>query len=124
MPLVVAFVFLIPNLLRFIYSEAFIRSSEYTDYAIISSIAIICSNCMGMVLLAKQNAKIFLISSLICNVIILGINILMYKVWELTGLNLCYAVNGLFHLLMYLIIRKIEYQISFSRTTVFNLAIC
>lgn len=124
LPLVVAFVFLIPYFLRFLYSEAFIRSSEYTDYAIIGSIAIICSNCMGMVLLAKQNAKIFLISSLICNVIILGINILMYKAFGLTGLGLGYAFNGLFQLLMYQIIMKIEYQISFSRTTVFNLAIC
>lgn len=124
LPLVVAFVFLIPYFLRFLYSDAFIRSSEYTDYAIIGSIAIICSNCMGMVLLAKQNAKTFLISSLICNVIVLGINILMYKALGLTGLGLGYAFNGLFQLLMYQIIMKIEYQISFSRTTIINLVIC
>jgi hypothetical protein len=124
LPLVVAFVFLIPYFLRFLYSDAFIQSSEYTDYAIIGSIAIICSNCMGMVLLAKQNAKTFLISSLICNVIVLGINILMYKALGLTGLGLGYAFNGLFQLLMYQIIMKIEYQISFSRTTIINLVIC
>lgn len=124
LPLVVAFVFLISYFLRFLYSDAFIRSSEYTDYAIIGSIAIICSNCMGMVLLAKQNAKLFLISSLICNMIVLGINILMYKTLGLTGLGLGYALNGLFQLLMYQIIMKLKYQISFSRTTVFNLAIC
>ena len=52
LPLIVSFVFLVPYFLRILYSDAFLSASQYTDFAIIGSIAIICSNCMGMVLLA------------------------------------------------------------------------
>ena len=124
LPLVVAFVFLIPYFIKFLYSEAFMQSAEYTDYAIIGSIAIICSNCMGMVLLAKQNAKIFLTSSLISIIIILAINILLYNSLGLMGLGIGYAVNGLFQFAMYEIIMKICYKISFSKAVFFNLSIC
>lgn len=124
LPLVVAFVFMIPYFLRFLYSEAFIQSAEYTDYAIIGSIAIICSNCMGMVLLAKQNAKVFLTSSFIGCVITLTINILLYNIMGLRGLGIGYAFNGIFQFIMYQIIMKKKYQISFSLITLLNLAIC
>lgn len=124
LPLVVAFVFLIPYFLRFLYSEAFIKSAEYTDYAIIGSIAIICSNCMGMVLLAKQNAKVFLTSSLIGCVITLTINILLYNIMGLRGLGIGYAFNGIFQFIMYQIIMNKKYHISFSRITVCNLVVC
>lgn len=124
LPLVVAFVFLIPYFLRFLYSEAFLPSAEYTDFAIIGSIAIICSNCMGMVLLAKQSAKLFLTSSLAGNVIILAVNIMLYNYIGLKGLGIGYAFNGLFQFIMYQAIMKIKYGISFSCATLFNLVVC
>ena len=80
LPLIVSFVFLVPYFLRILYSDAFLSASQYTDFAIIGSIAIICSNCMGMVLLAKQNSRLFLISSFVCCFVILGLNILLYNI--------------------------------------------
>ena len=121
LPLIVSFVFLVPYFLRILYSDAFLSASQYTDFAIIGSIAIICSNCMGMVLLAKQNSRLFLVSSFVCCVAILGLNILLYNIWGLIGLGIGYAVNGLLQVLVYQYIMSKYYGISFNRSVIFNL---
>lgn len=123
LPLIVSFVFLVPYFLRILYSDAFLSASQYTDFAIIGSIAIICSNCMGMVLLAKQNSRLFLISSFVCCFVILGLNILLYNIWGLIGLGIGYAVNGLVQLVMYQCIMSKRYGISFDRSVVLNLVL-
>ena len=54
-PLVVLFMFAMPLFIRILYTEMFLQSMEYIQYAIFSILITIYSNTMGMILLAKHN---------------------------------------------------------------------
>ena len=110
-PLVILFVFLAPFVIPFLYSKDFIVSISYTDYAILGSIIIIVSNCTGMILLAKQVAKIFIVSVLLQRLFLIGIYILNYKYWGLLGLGFAYIISGVVHILFMSVILKWKYNI-------------
>ena len=75
-PIAVLFVFLSPFIIQILYSKEFIQSILYTDYAILATILVVCSNNMGMILLAKQAAKIFTVYSLAHRLLFLPIYII------------------------------------------------
>lgn len=121
LPLMVMFVFLAPYFIRFLYSESFLSATSYLDFAILGVIAVICSNSMGMILLAKQASKVFLISSAVGNTVILGLTLLLYSIAELKGLGIAYAFNGIMQFIMYDRIMWHYYQIKFSKLIIFTL---
>lgn len=114
LPLVVIFIFLAPIFLRFLYSDKFIIATDYLDFAVLGTVTMIASNSMGMILLAKQKSKLFLWSSLICNIIILIVNIVAYNLLGLTGLGIAYMINGIIQFIAYDIIMWYYYKIRFS----------
>lgn len=123
LPLVVVFIFLSPFFLTFLYSADFVIASQYIDYAILGTIVIICSNCMGMILLAKQRPKLFLTSSLIMNVVLVGVNILLYKYLGLTGLGMAYFFSGLMQLIVFNCMMKWKFSISFNRSVLLKVVV-
>lgn len=96
-PLVVLFVFLSPLFIKVLYSDEFYMANNYTDYAMIGTIITIVSNCMGMILLAKQASNIFIWSVLIQRIILLGIYLVLYHYFGLFGLGISYIILGLVH---------------------------
>ena len=122
LPMMVLFVFLAPYFIRFLYSDRFMSATSYLDYAILGVISTICSNSMGMVLLAKQASKIYLISSAIVNAVILGLTIILYNVAGLPGLGIAYASNGVMQFIMFDRIMWYFYRIRFSRILICTLA--
>jgi len=115
LPLMVLFVFISPYFVKFLYTDGFINAVDYLDFAILGTIAIICSNSMGMILLAKQESKIFLISSAIGNVVVLSVTIALYNLMGLSGLGIAYAFNGIMQFVMYDIIMWHYYKIRFNK---------
>ena len=97
-PLVVLFVFLSRFFIRILYSEEFEVSNQYTDYAMIGTILTVVSNCMGMILLAKQAANIFVISVLCQRTLLVGVYLLLYNYFGLLGLGWAYICTGVVHL--------------------------
>ena len=122
LPMMVMFVFLAPYFLQFIYSEFFLLTTSYLDFAILGVITTICSNSMGMVLLAKQASKLFLISSALGNVVVLSFTLLLYNILGLSGLGIAYALNGIMQFMMYDRIMWHYYQIRFSKQLIYTLA--
>ena len=116
LPLVVLFVFLSPFFLTFLYSSDFIIASQYIDYAILGTIVIICSNSMGMILLAKQRSKLFLTSSFLMNPIIVTFYILLYRYYDLAGLGIAYFLSGFMQLVVFNLMMKWKFSISFSKS--------
>lgn len=99
-PLVILFVFLSPFFIDILYSKDFYATNDYTDYAMIGTVIIVVSNCMGMILLAKQASNIFILSVLIQRIIMVGLYLLSYKYLGLLGLGLSYVMHGVIHLLL------------------------
>lgn len=119
-PLVVLFVIFSNFFFSFLYSEEFVAGTEYVNLAVMGTVTIICSNCMGMVLLAKQKYKAILISSLVLNIFILTGNLIMYRLWGLKGLGWGYFFSGFLQFVVYDGMMFYRYHIRFNRTVMFN----
>ena len=113
-PLVVLFVFLSPIFINILYSSEFYETNNYTDYAMIGTVIIVVSNCMGMILLAKQASNIFIWSVLGQRILLIGVYILGYSKLGLTGLGLSYIGTGLVHILFMMTILGHFYGIKLS----------
>lgn len=111
LPIAVLFVFFSPFFLQLLYTKEFIAVISYTDYAILGTIIIVVSNCMGMILLAKQASNIFIYSALIQKVVLTIVYILAYKYVGLFGLGLSYVVTGVIHISLMSIIIGYTYKI-------------
>lgn len=123
LPLVVTFLFLSPFFLSFLYSSEFVVATQYVDFAILGTVLIICSNSMGMILLAKQEAKIFLLSSFITNTVVLLLYIWLYELYSLKGLGIGYFLSGLIQFVVFNHLMKAKYGICFNRTVICRLCI-
>jgi len=120
-PLVVIFVFFSPVFINILYTPDFQASINYTDFAIIGSVIIICSNCMGMILLAKQASSIFLVSVIGQRIICLAAFILLYQLFGLKGLGYAYIFLGVLHIVLMSIIMKVKYNIQFNTKVLIQL---
>ena len=116
-PLVVLFVFLSPLFILILYSSEFYAANQYTDYAMIGTVIIIVSNCMGMILLAKQASNIFILSVLGQRIILVGVYIVAYKYLGLMGLGFSYIATGLVHITFMTVILRHFYDIRLSGST-------
>lgn len=113
-PLAVLFIFLSPFFIDILYSKDFYATINYTDYAIIGTVIIVVSNCMGMILLAKQASNIYIFSVLGQRIILLGIYIIAYIKLGLMGLGLAYICTGFVHILFMTLILRHFYSIKLS----------
>ena len=110
-PLVVLFVFLSPFFIEILYSKEFFETNNYTDYAMIGTVFIVVSNCMGMILLAKQASNIFIWSVLGQRIVLMVVYLLGYKYWGLTGLGFSYIATGALNFFLMAIILNHFYEI-------------
>ena len=76
-----------------------------------------------MILLAKQAAKIFLISVIVQRVVMIGVYFIMYSYLGLFGLGCAFIANGLLHLGVMIFVLKFNYNIVVSRRTFALLAV-
>lgn len=120
-PIAVTFQILAPYFIEILYTKDFLITLNYTNYAIYGTIIIISSNCMGMILLAKQASKIFLISTISQRLVFMFLYIVLYKYFGLQGLGIGYICMGLTHLILMNIIMKQRYNIQYSKKTYFYL---
>lgn len=114
-PIIVLFVFAAPIFISILYSGEFLRASEYTDYAMIGTILLVCSNFLGIILLAKQKSKIFLSSVIFQRILLLGIYFLFFKLWNIRGLGFAYIFTGISDLILMTVIMKKFFSITLSR---------
>lgn len=114
-PLVILFVFLSPIFIEILYSKEFQPTNNYTDYAMIGTVIIVVSNCMGMILLAKQSSKIFIKSVLLQRILCIVIYLFLYQNWGLKGLGIAYVCTGLIHIIFMIIILGCFFEIILSR---------
>lgn len=122
-PLVVLFIFLSRYFVIFLYSDNFLPTIDYTDYAMIGTVITVVSNCMGMILLAKQASKIFIISVIAQRIVNIIIYLVMYNLYGLFGLGLSYIALSLIHLLLMSYIMEHFYKVHLVRRVLFLLVL-
>lgn len=99
-PLIVAFMFLMPFFIQFLYSSKFLTSVEYMRFAIFWVLIIIVSNPIDMILIAKQNTKVFMLATIIYRVLGIGISIYGFNTYGLKGLGIAMLIMGIIHIVL------------------------
>lgn len=120
-PIVVIFVFAAPFFISFLYTGAFVAATEYTDYAMLGTLLLICSNFLGIILLAKQKAKIFLSSVVFQRIFLVLVYYFFYNRWGMRGLGYSYVVTGLSDIILMTIIMKFFFSITLEKRVYFIL---
>ncbi len=120
-PLVILFILFSPLLIELLYSKMFVNTLYYTDFAIFGILIILYSNNLGMILLAKQDTKVFTIYSIVHRLIFLPIYILLFNFYGLIGLGIAYILNALIQFISYVLINKFRYGIHCSNKTILKL---
>lgn len=113
-PLVILFLFAQQFFIKFLYTDAFIPTIDYLEYATFGVLMLVCSNALGMILLAKQASKMFFITATVGRIIIITISLLFFNLWGLKGLGIGYVATAMFHLLFMQSILWFKYRIRMS----------
>lgn len=116
-PLIVAFMFLMPYFVQILYSSEFLNSTEYMRYAIFWTLIIIVSNPIDMILIAKQNTKVFLAATIFYRIVGVSISIYGFEQYGVEGLGIAMLIMGTIHItLMQSIMYKL-YNITIDMKT-------
>ncbi len=115
LPLMVVLPFVMPYLITILYSNQFHLTVGYVNIALFGIVFQSGSQTMGMVLLAKNESKIFVISVTVFQAIFLILNILGYKYYGVYGLGITFSINMLIHFLVVQLYNKILYDVRYSK---------
>lgn len=114
-PIVVIFVYAAPIFISILYTGEFVKASDYTDYAMIGTILIVCSNFLGIILLAKRKSKIFLSSVVFQRSFLLFVYYAFYNLWGVKGLGFAYIMTGLSDLILMTVIMAHYFNIKLGK---------
>jgi O-antigen/teichoic acid export membrane protein len=115
-PCLIVFLVFINWVILILYSTKFIAVNVMINWAAMGMIFKAVSWAIAFILLAKGTKKLFFLNELIANLYILGLNILGYYYWGLSGIGISFAVGYLFYLIQVYIICRIRFDFGFDST--------
>ena len=113
-PLVISCVILMPVIIRIIYSKEFLDATNYVLWAISGMMFKAISWSIAFSFIAKAEAKLFIINETIGNVVFLGLHLLGYHFYGLTGLGIAYLITQLEYVVQVYVIAHRRYQFDFT----------
>lgn len=114
-PLVIIFVLFVHYVIDILYTNEFLKVVQFTDIAVIGTMLTVISNCLGYVLIVKQESKLYLWTSMVLNIIYIPIYLLLYKYFGLYGLGISYTTSIVLQLIAYWSLCYVKYQITISK---------
>lgn len=129
-PIIMVFLVFIKFLIIFLYSNKFIAIEEMVLWLAVAIFFKAAAWCVGFILLAKGNTKMFFWNDLFGNLYMLAFDLTGYYFWGLTGLGISFFVGYFIYFSQVFLLSKIKYQFSFDSSFLrifaiqFSLAIC
>ena len=114
-PLIVLFIALMPLFVTILYSEEFMPTLDYLRFGIFWTVITICSNQVDMILIAKNNSRVFMTLSVIVRALQLLLCIVLYKSCGLLGLGISYGLLGVLHMVIMTTVVQKLYGIHFTK---------
>lgn len=111
-----------PLLIRVLLSKEFLEAKDFIFWSVLSIPLKGLVWVVGYIILAKADNKLFLISEVIANLIVLVFNIIFYKYFGLTGLGISMLAGYLLSITFMLIVLKWKYNFTFT-AAVFRLLV-
>ncbi len=104
----------LPIMVKVLLTSNFLPVIGIIQWALIGILFKAGSWSVAFILLAKGDRKLFFISEMISNTIILLSSILLYHFFHLNGLGIAFMVSYFLYLILILIIVKIKYHFAFD----------
>jgi O-antigen/teichoic acid export membrane protein len=113
-PIIIIFLVFINWLVILLYSSKFIEVNDMILWAVLGIFFKAACWSIGFIFLAKGATKIFFWNEVIMNIYMLGLNLICYYFWGLTGLGISFLVAYLLYLIQVYIVAHIHYDFSFN----------
>jgi len=114
-PILIVFLVFINWVVVLLYSTKFIAVNGMIYWAALGMFFKAASWAIAFVFLAKGASKLFFWSELIANIYLLGLNLLGYYLWGLTGLGLSFLIGYLLYLVQVYIIANMKYKFTYGK---------
>lgn len=114
-PLIVLFIALMPLFITVLYSKVFMPTLDYLKFGIFWTVITICSNQVDMILIAKNNSRVFMTISVVVRAVQFVLCIVLYKYLGLLGLGVSYGLLGVLHIIIMTSVVKKLYDIRFTK---------
>lgn len=123
-PIFVFFIFALPLFIRVLYTNEFLEAILYLKYAIFGTIFNLYADTLGVVLIAKQQSKVFVVSVTVSKLITIPTSIMGYYYWGFSGFGIATLVCSIINLIIVQTIITRKYNISYTKYTYRNIGIC
>lgn len=115
-PLMVLCVIFVPVVVRILYSEAFLAVNDYIVWCALGVIFQMASWSVSYILVAKAESKIFAINELSVGIYGLGLNLLGYYLWGLSGLGISFVIKYILYFIQVYTIAHKKYDFAFDKS--------
>ncbi len=114
-PVIMVFLVFINWIVIILYSTKFIEVNDMILWAILGIFFKAVSWSISFIFLAKGAAKLYFWNELITNIYLLGLNLIGYYYWGLTGLGVSFLVAYMVYMIQVFWVAKRFYNFSFNR---------
>lgn len=115
-PIIISCILLMPFIIKLIYSEEFLPANDYIMFAVSGMLFKAASFVVSYVFLAKAESKLFIINEISSCIYCVGLNIVGYYLYGLTGLGISFAVGYIIYLAQVYLISRHRYGFNFSES--------
>lgn len=120
-PVVALFIVLRELIVWLLYTPEFNVILTFVSWGMIGTILRTLSWCLAFTILAKGDGKTYLWTEVASAVINLGLNIVFYQWWGLTGLGVAFLVSYLLYTVIVAVVYFKLYRLSVSQGCLYNL---
>ncbi|MGB5665359.1 MAG: O-antigen translocase [Maribacter sp.] len=117
-PVLTIFLIFVDWIIVILYSAQFIEVNVMIYWAALGLFFKVAGWVVGFIFIVKGASKLFFWSELISNVYLLGLNLLGYYYWGLTGLGFSFLISYMLFLIQVYLIAKLKYGFTFDRAFV------
>lgn len=121
LPLSTIFIFFAPIVIKILYTAEFSHVIDFVDYAIIGAVFAVISECLRIILVAKQVAKLYATISLTLKACMLPIYMVLFYYFGLLGLGVAYMVDNMVQVVTYSLLNYKRYNIIINKDALFLL---
>ena len=115
-PIIIIFLVFIKWVIIILYSNQFISVNSMIQWAALGMFFKAASWAVAFIFLAKGTTKLFFWNELINNAYTLGLSLIGFHFWGLTGLGYAFAISYLIYMIQMVWISKIKFAFEFDQT--------
>ena len=112
-PVLAVFLIFIDWVIIILYSSEFLEANVMIYWAFLGMFFKVPAWVVGFLFIAKGESKLFFWSELISNLYLLGLNLIGYYYWGLTGLGISFLVSYILYLIQVYLIARTKYDFTF-----------